>query len=769
MGNETSTPVSSGAASGGMVATTSASASSVSHQAANAPASELNPYAAAASSVGIPLSHPSHPAFIHAALKLGMGATQLFMESINDRDLRAVLQYLGVPCDDCGTYAALRDRLQSAIGSVEPFKLPNVGDTRIDLSKGVIGMEWFLNATKGGVAGAGVAPQFGEGAGLSAPEERDLLRRLPLPVLIAIVAARAPDPIAVLDAGKGVSASGVDREYLVEVAARCASRKSASHLLEQGGINVQEATDEETRRARVSAWREAQMACTVCGECKRELKPHWAPNWSDGMFCECELNDAVVRRVGTVDNDVKVWDDTLTSVNAGAADEGESEPRKDADAGEYEPRWYAPTPADASARETAAAAAALERADAPLIESMTCPACSELFSEPVILSCSHRLCLRCAQHFAQNIPIAPEDMPKVGEERDIATLHCPVCDVASGIGMAGLSSLKKDKLLHNTVERYLLRYRAAQRGLSILAPEATWESGVTCEICSERDASVQCDQCRVNYCVPCRAMAHPNKGKLASHTFTPLRPEAALNNAISRYCQFHPEHRLTLFDTATGTAVCTQCTESTHKGHETRPLRETYEECVAKVSAKHDELKKSERLCQERMEAYADAAATLRDEGQRLRVGIEHSFAALRASLGRQERALVEAVRHRENAARLSLREAHVQVKGTHETLRRANAFCEGVLEEPDAADFTAGADRLLVDLAAVSTATQKEVDMAAKKDVDVSEMLNLAKEARAVHASLADAVSSWDVLGGSTAADLAKRLKERAMLAEEK
>ena len=148
-----------------MVATTSASASSVSHQAANAPASELNPYAAAASSVGIPLSHPSHPAFIHAALKLGMGATQLFMESINDRDLRAVLQYLGVPCDDCGTYAALRDRLQSAIGSVEPFKLPNVGDTRIDLSKGVIGMEWFLNATKGGVAGAGVAPQFGEGAG----------------------------------------------------------------------------------------------------------------------------------------------------------------------------------------------------------------------------------------------------------------------------------------------------------------------------------------------------------------------------------------------------------------------------------------------------------------------------------------------------------------------------------------------------------------------------------------------------------------------------
>ena len=58
---------------------------------------------------------------------------------------------------------------------------------------------------------------------------------------------------------------------------------------------------------------------------------------------------------------------------------------------------------------------------------------------------------------------------------------------------------------------------------------------------------------------------------------------------------------------------------------------------------------------------------------------------------------------------------------------------------------------------------------MAAKKDVDVSEMLNLAKEARAVHASLADAVSSWDVLGGSTAADLAKRLKERATLAEEK
>ena len=685
---------------------------------------------------------------------------ELFLAAIADRDLRAVLQYLGVPSDDLGTFADLRLRLRSTLANAEPFKLPSVGDTQLDLSKGVVGMEWYANASNGGVAGNGVAPQFGEGAGLSAAEERDLLRRLPLVALIALVAARHTDPLAALDTGAGVTAAGCDREFLVAMAASQASSKSAAHLLAAAGFAAEQsdkskdAEDAEARRQRIATARAAQATCTVCGECNRELKPHWAPKWSDGLFCECELKDLRVRRHAGVDSDVAVWD----SVPKEAA-----EPTPP----EQEPRWFAATPADANQAEATATAAALERADAPLIEAMTCPSCMELFSDPVVLSCQHRLCLRCAQHHAHDKPLlAPENFPKVGEEREIATLICPVCDVPTGIGMAALNDLPKDTLLSNAVERYLLRFRAAQRGLSILAPEADWTSGVPCEICGERDASVQCDQCRVNYCVPCRAMAHPNKGKLATHTFTPLRPEAALSNAIGRYCKYHPEERLTLFSTMSGQAICEECNVKTHVDHPVIPLREAYESAVTKVNGQHESLKAAESKCRSRMESYADAAAAVRDEGQRLRVGIESSFAGLRAILGRQERALLEAVRVRENAARQKLRDAHVQVKAAHESLQRANTFAEAVLEEPDAADFTEGCERLSNDLAAVTKATEKEVELAGEMPVDVEAAMTVAKEAQAVQASLVEAIGSWDVLGGATAGALARRLKERAALA---
>ncbi|XP_062938761.1 tripartite motif-containing protein 67 isoform X2 [Cynocephalus volans] len=232
-------------------------------------------------------------------------------------------------------------------------------------------------------------------------------------------------------------------------------------------------------------------------------------------------------------------------------------------------------------------------------EELKCPVCGSLFREPVILPCSHNVCLPCARTIAVQTPDgepqlaapAPEPEAAAGgtgsgaEHADKLSLHsetdsgygsyapslksptgvrvlpavpapaaaraaacsslpsasssitCPQCHRSASLDHRGLRGFQRNRLLEAIVQRYQQR-RGAAPGASAAAAVAT------CQLCDRtppEPAATLCEQCDVLYCGACQLKCHPSRGPFAKHRLVqPPPPPAEATPAVPSAAQGAP-------------------------------------------------------------------------------------------------------------------------------------------------------------------------------------------------------------------------------------
>ncbi|XP_054261774.1 E3 ubiquitin-protein ligase TRIM9-like isoform X1 [Macrosteles quadrilineatus] len=244
-------------------------------------------------------------------------------------------------------------------------------------------------------------------------------------------------------------------------------------------------------------------------------------------------------------------------------------------------------------------------------EELRCPACKQLYNNPVLLPCYHTLCLNCALHLQQSVSTSSSSQPPSEVSSDSQTaqsteevdklsilsetdsgvvcssrpnsyvgtpnmqgvlfpplaasalsLACPVCRKLVYFDENGANNLPKYRTMQNIVDKYV-----ESKKLSL-----------KCQLCAEqpgRDATVLCDQCEVLYCDTCRDNCHPPRGPLAKHTL--LEPPVTRAKSKDLHCVEvgHGDETLSMYCMVCKVPVCILCLQDAanrHASHDVQPI-----------------------------------------------------------------------------------------------------------------------------------------------------------------------------------------------------
>ncbi|XP_068110870.1 E3 ubiquitin-protein ligase TRIM9 isoform X5 [Hyperolius riggenbachi] len=253
-------------------------------------------------------------------------------------------------------------------------------------------------------------------------------------------------------------------------------------------------------------------------------------------------------------------------------------------------------------------------------EELKCPVCGSLYREPLLLPCSHSLCLACARNILVHTPESPHsrrssdydylDLDKLSlySEADSGygsyggfcsapttpcqkspatgvrvfpppappacgallpaplppgqSLTCPQCHRSLLLDERGLRGFPANRVLQGVIERYQQSKAAALR----------------CQLCekSPQEATIMCEQCDVFYCEPCRLRCHPPRGPLAKHRLLPPAQGRVSRRLSPRKISTCTEHELenhSMYCLPCQLPVCYQCLEEgSHSSHEVKAL-----------------------------------------------------------------------------------------------------------------------------------------------------------------------------------------------------
>ncbi|XP_041809689.1 E3 ubiquitin-protein ligase TRIM9 isoform X5 [Chelmon rostratus] len=266
-------------------------------------------------------------------------------------------------------------------------------------------------------------------------------------------------------------------------------------------------------------------------------------------------------------------------------------------------------------------------------EELKCPVCGSFYREPIILPCSHNICLACARNILVQTPDAesPQSSRASGSgvsdydylDLDKMSLYS---EADSGYGSYGgfvsapttpcQKSPNGVRVFPPTVpqpppQQHLLPQPGSlppiprnscitcpqchrslildDRGLRGFPKNRVLEgvvdryqqskaAALKCQLCekSPKEATVMCEQCDVFYCDPCRLRCHPPRGPLAKHRLVPPAQGRISRRASPRKistCTEHELENLSMYCVQCKTPVCYQCLEEgKHGTHEVKAL-----------------------------------------------------------------------------------------------------------------------------------------------------------------------------------------------------
>ncbi|XP_064811646.1 E3 ubiquitin-protein ligase TRIM9 isoform X2 [Oncorhynchus masou masou] len=267
-------------------------------------------------------------------------------------------------------------------------------------------------------------------------------------------------------------------------------------------------------------------------------------------------------------------------------------------------------------------------------EELKCPVCGSFFREPILLPCSHNICLACARNILVQTPDAESpqssrasgsglsdydylDLDKMSlySEADsgygsyggfVSAPTTPCQKSPNGVRVfppAGPQPPAQHHLLGGhqgslppiprnsciTCPQCHRSLNLDERGLRGFAKNRVLEgvvdryqqskaAALKCQLCekSPKEATVMCEQCDVFYCDPCRLRCHPPRGPLAKHRLVPPAHGRVSRRTSPRKistCTEHELENLSMYCVQCKMPVCYQCLEEgKHGTHEVKAL-----------------------------------------------------------------------------------------------------------------------------------------------------------------------------------------------------
>ncbi|XP_042816330.1 tripartite motif-containing protein 67 isoform X5 [Panthera tigris] len=239
-------------------------------------------------------------------------------------------------------------------------------------------------------------------------------------------------------------------------------------------------------------------------------------------------------------------------------------------------------------------------------EELKCPVCGSLFREPIILPCSHNVCLPCARTIAVQTPDGEPHLPHAagglgggagggGDHADKLSLYSETdsgygsytpslkspngvrvlpmvpappgssAAAARGAACSSLSSSSSSSITcpqcHRSASLDHRGLRGFQRNRLLEAIVQRYQQGrgaaqgasaasavAICQLCDRtppEPAATLCEQCDVLYCAACQLKCHPSRGPFAKHRLVPGGAGAgAAGGSAARKFPTCPEHEM---------------------------------------------------------------------------------------------------------------------------------------------------------------------------------------------------------------------------------
>ena len=189
-----------------------------------------------------------------------------------------------------------------------------------------------------------------------------------------------------------------------------------------------------------------------------------------------------------------------------------------------------------------------------LREEVTCPVCSDVFTEPKHLSCLHSFCLKCLKHWHATCGGGN-------------VVKCPKCQTQCRVPASGdLKDLSTSFYLNGLID--------------VLAIKECNKTQVTCGNCDKKSSEASyCFHCCIFYCEKCLIGHNLMRGYkthriLAVKDFQDMDYEGVLKRPVFCPRQGHQNEELKYFCQECETAVCQTCVTLDHGGHKLKLIEE---------------------------------------------------------------------------------------------------------------------------------------------------------------------------------------------------
>ncbi|XP_062924789.1 E3 ubiquitin-protein ligase TRIM9 [Mobula hypostoma] len=374
---------------------------------------------------------------------------------------------------------------------------------------------------------------------------------------------------------------------------------------------------------------------------------------------------------------------------------------------------------------------------ADMEDELKCPVCGSFYRDPIILPCSHNVCLPCARTIMVQTPEAEPPSPQgrppasdydyldvdkmsVYSEADSgygsytsfappvsnqkspngvrvfppapppplrhSSLTCPQCHRSALLEERGLRGFARNRLLEAIVGRY-------QQSRSV---------AVRCQLCERnpQEAAVMCEQCDVFYCEPCQRRCHPARGPLAKHRLLPPAQGRAAGKPAPRKISTCTEHELenySMYCANCKIPVCYQCLEEgKHSKHDVKALGAMWKQHKAQLSQALTGVSDKAKEAKEFLVHLKNMVQLIQENGVEFEACLVAQCDALVDALNRQKAKLLTRVtRERE----FKLKVVRDQISHCTLKLRQTTGlieYCLEVLKDNDSSGFLQISDALI-------------------------------------------------------------------------
>ncbi|XP_068864611.1 tripartite motif-containing protein 67 isoform X13 [Aphelocoma coerulescens] len=386
-------------------------------------------------------------------------------------------------------------------------------------------------------------------------------------------------------------------------------------------------------------------------------------------------------------------------------------------------------------------------------EELKCPVCGSLFREPIILPCSHNVCLPCARTIAVQTPESEQQDSECaagagGDHADKLSLHsetdsgygsytpslkspngvrvlplvpappgaaaaprgagpasssltCPQCHRSASLDQRGLRGFQRNRLLEAIVQRY-------QQGRAAAAAAAK------CQLCDRsppEPAAVLCEQCEVLYCAACQLRCHPARGPFAKHRLAPppAHPGAPGGGGDGGggkgaggarklpTCAEHDLENYSMYCVSCRSPVCYQCLEEgKHSKHDVKALGAMWKQHKAQLSQALNGVSDKAKEAKEFLVQLKNLLQQIQENGLDYEACLVAQCDALVDALTRQKaKLLTKVTKEREH----KLKVVWDQINHCTLKLRQSTGlmeYCLEVIKENDPSGFLQISDALI-------------------------------------------------------------------------